>query len=315
MFKWKKQGNNPCIEIGMFDFGWMDTHTQLGIPYMLDENTIRIFFNSRTGGKTRPTYVDLDNSFNIVNKNEKPLLELGRRGTFDDCGVMFSSIVDVGNKIYMYYTGWNEMKSVRYHNSIGLAISEDGGVTFYKFSDGPIMDRSIYNPIMVAGPYVIRKSPSNWIMYYLSCSEWIQGTVKVEPVYDLHYAISQDGIYWNIPDDSSCIQGNNEAIAQPCVIELNGIYHMFYSYRKANDYRINRDNSYRIGYAKSNDAIKWERMDELVGIDVSENGWDSEMIEYPYVVRRNDKLIMFYNGNGFGQSGIGCAIANIRNFK
>lgn len=190
-----------------------------------------------------------------------------------------------------------------------------GGVTFYKFSDGPIMDRSIYNPIMVAGPYVIRKSPSNWIMYYLSCSEWIQGTVKVEPVYDLHYAISQDGIYWNIPDDSSCIQGNNEAIAQPCVIELNGIYHMFYSYRKANDYRINRDNSYRIGYAKSNDAIKWERMDELVGIDVSENGWDSEMIEYPYVVRRNDKLIMFYNGNGFGQSGIGCAIANIRNFK
>lgn len=127
MFKWKKQGNNPCIEIGMFDFGWMDTHTQLGIPYMLDENTIRIFFNSRTGGKTRPTYVDLDNSFNIVNKNEKPLLELGRRGTFDDCGVMFSSIVDVGNKIYMYYTGWNEMKSVRYHNSIGLAISEDGG--------------------------------------------------------------------------------------------------------------------------------------------------------------------------------------------
>ena len=86
---------------------------------------------------------------------------------------------------------------------------------------------------------------------------------------------------------------------------------MWYSYRKTDDYRNNKDNSYRIGYAISNDGIIWERNDKMAGIDVSDSGWDSEMIEYPYVIKRNGKLLLFYNGNGFGQSGIGCAVSDV----
>ena len=240
-------------------------------------------------------------------------MELGRRGTFDDSGVMFSSVIEVDDKLYMYYSGWNQSTTTRYHNSIGLAISEDKGRTFYKYSDGPLMDRSIHNPIMVAGPYVIRRGLdfADWIMYYLSCSEWIEGREKLEPIYDLHYALSIDGITWKILKDSTCIRGLNEAIAQPCVIEIKGKYYMWYSYRKTDDYRHNKNNSYRIGYAISNDGIEWTRHDELAGIDVSCAGWDSSMIEYPYVIKNNNKLLMFYNGNGFGQSGIGCAVSEL----
>ena len=32
------------------------------------------------------------------------------------------------------------------------------------------------------------------------------------------------------------------------------------------------------------------------------------MICYPYVIECADQIIMFFNGNGFGQSGIGCAV-------
>ena len=211
----------------------------------------------------------------------------------------------------MYYSGWNESVTVRYHNSIGLAVSEDGGNSFYKYSEGPILDRSVYNPIMVAGPYVLNRANSDWIMYYLSCSEWIKGSSKVEPVYDLHYALSQDGINWTVPNNIPCIKGENEAIAQPCVIKTENRYHMWYSYRKTLDYRINKRNSYRIGYAESEDGINWERRDKEVNINVSENGWDAEMIEYPYVIKYGDQYIMFYNGNGFGKSGIGVAVSYI----
>jgi len=38
-----------------------------------------------------------------------------------------------------------------------------------------------------------------------------------------------------------------------------------------------------IKYAESRDGIKWNRLDHLSGIDVSPDGWDSEMIEYPFV--------------------------------
>jgi hypothetical protein len=82
---------------------------------------------------------------------------------------------------------------------------------------------------------------------------------------------------------------------------------MWYSYRKSIDYRDNPLNSYKIGYAESHDGIEWKRKDELAGIDLSENDWDSKMIAYPYVISLGLKKILFYNGNGFGKTGFGYA--------
>jgi len=83
---------------------------------------------------------------------------------------------------------------------------------------------------------------------------------------------------------------------------------MWYSYRSYRDYRTERQNSYRIGYAESDDGRSWTRLDEQAGIDVADSGWDSEMLAYPYVYRHKGQLHMLYNGNGFGQSGFGYAV-------
>jgi hypothetical protein len=48
-------------------------------------------------------------------------------------------------------------------------------------------------------------------------------------------------------------------------------------------------------------------MDERVGIHVSANGWDSEMIEYAFVFDLNGDRFMIYNGNDFGKTGLGYA--------
>jgi hypothetical protein len=58
------------------------------------------------------------------------------------------------------------------------------------------------------------------------------------------------------------------------------------------------------------DGKNWIRKDQDVGIDVSENpkDWDYEMIEYPLVIQHKNNLVMFYNGNHFGQTGVGYAI-------
>ena len=68
------------------------------------------------------------------------------------------------------------------------------------------------------------------------------------------------------------------------------------------------DQTYRIGYAESDDGINWTRFDERAGITISEEGWDSEMIEYPYVFNHKGKKYMAYNGNGYGQNGAGLAV-------
>ena len=49
-------------------------------------------------------------------------------------------------------------------------------------------------------------------------------------------------------------------------------------------------------------------MDELVGLDVSPNGWDSEMICYPYVFDHGRNRYMLYNGNGYGKTGFGLSV-------
>jgi hypothetical protein len=46
-----------------------------------------------------------------------------------------------------------------------------------------------------------------------------------------------------------------------------------------------------------------------VNLKLSDSGWDSEAIAYPYVIRIKNKYIMFYNGNGFGKTGFGYAIS------
>lgn len=66
--------------------------------------------------------------------------------------------------------------------------------------------------------------------------------------------------------------------------------------------------TYRLGYAESEDGITWHRRDEYAGLDVSETGWDSEMVEYAAIVRYKDQHFMFYNGNNYGYDGIGLAI-------
>ena len=89
------------------------------------------------------------------------------------------------------------------------------------------------------------------------------------------------------------------AIARPCVVKTDSGYEMWYSCRGA---------KYRIGYATSDDGLVWTRRDADVAIDVSDEGWDAEMIEYPCVFEHGRSRFMLYNGNGYGATGIGMAV-------
>ncbi len=98
----------------------------------------------------------------------------------------------------------------------------------------------------------------------------------------------------------------DEAQASPDVILRDGRYHMFFCYRRSAHFR-GRENGYRIGYAVSEDLLHWQRDDSKAGIDVSEEGWDSEMISYPHVFELDGEIYMFYLGNQVGREGFGLA--------
>ena len=52
----------------------------------------------------------------------------------------------MGDQIFLYYIGWSNRLDVPYHNNLGLAISNDGGRPFSKFSEGPVFSTSSEEP-------------------------------------------------------------------------------------------------------------------------------------------------------------------------
>ena len=123
------------------------------------------------------------------------------------------------------------------------------------------------------------------------------------------HAESSDGINWKREGRQIVADKLNEAECQalPTVVKIGNRWHMLFCYREATDFRKNAARGYRIGYAFSDDLKNWTRDDKNVGIDVSEEGWDSEMMCYPHVFQCNDKTYLLYNGNEFGKYGFGLA--------
>ncbi len=304
--KWQKRG----LIVGPQDAGgWAKSHAQVPTPLVCD-GFVRIYFSSRPErGISLTTFVDVDmeNPARILRRHKPPILELGRPGTFDEHGIMPGCAVRQGDRVFLYYSGWSRSVSVPYTNSTGLAISDDGGETFQKLSEGPILSRSIRDPFSATSPAVL-KVGAKWHMWYCSGTKWLKIHDKFQHTYDIKYARSSDGMSW-VPSGQVVIgqRTDDEAITRPFVLKSADGYHMWFCFRGSHDFRDGID-SYRIGYAYSEDMQRWHRDDEKAGIDPSDAGWDSKMVAYPSVVMVNNRMLMFYNGNDFGADGFGYAV-------
>lgn len=207
----------------------------------------------------------------------------------------------------MIYAGWSRRASIPYSNWTGLAVSSNGGITFKKCYKGPILDRTKDETISGTELVCIKKD-SIYYGFYAKGMKWscdIQG--KYNSSYEIVRAATYDFTKWETRESIPIFSvQDKEAVTCPAILEIDNLYHMWFCYRGVEDYR-DGINAYRIGYAWSKDLDTWYREDAKAGIDISESGWDSLMMAYPYTVKVRNKYYMFYNGNGFGQAGFGYA--------
>lgn len=298
---WKKLGR-------LFDptgqCSWAMTHAAVPVAVPLGGDAYRVYVTGRDSeNRSSIGFFELELRGvrpHASQLSDSPILCPGALGCFDDRGAMSSWVVSHGIHQYHYYIGWNVGVTVPFYTNVGLAISEDGGRTLRRCSEGPVLARSSIDPIMVASCCVLRES-SLWRMWYLSATRWVPGVPRPRHYYHIRYAESRDGLSWQ-PTGTVCIDfkdAEEYAISRPCVLRENGLYRMWFSHR---------GETYRIGYAESHDGTIWKRRDEEVGLDVSSSGWDSEMIEYPFVFHHQARLFMLYNGNGYGLTGVGLAV-------
>ena len=279
---------------------WAATHAQL--PFAVFGREERVYFSARDEqGRSRIGWadVDLDRPHRPpLAFAERPLLELGPLGAFDDNGVTGSCIVEHDGRLHLYYTGWSLGVTVPFTLAIGLAVSEDRGRNWARVSEGPVVGRDTSDPYLSASPWV-RIEDGLWRMWYVSATAWRIEEGQPRHYYHIRYGESEDGIAWRRPGQV-CIDfaPGEYAIARPCVVKDGGLYRMWYCSRGAR---------YRIGYAESHDGLAWRRRDEHGGLAPSPEGWDSEMTAYPFVFDRGGARYMLYNGNHYGRHGTGLA--------
>lgn len=308
--KWVKKG---LIYRPSGQYDWSSSHAQLPIVHATEDGRWRIYFATRdAANRSNISFIEVEagRPENILYEHDRPLLPFGALGAFDESGLMPVNVVAHEGRVYLFYAGWSLPRTVPYHNAIGLAVSDDGGRSFEKAGAGPLFGLRPDEPYFT-GTIEVMIEDGTWRAWYQSCTRWALIDGRPEPFYHLKYAESADGLNWMRRGQVAIDYADERegGISGASVLREGGLYHMYYCYRGAAGYRDDPSRSYRIGYARSPDGITWTRRDDEAGIDVSPTGWDSEMIAYPRVVRHGDRHYMFYNGNGFGRSGFGYAVA------
>jgi len=284
---------------------------------LLLDGFLRVFFSTRSKDSTGKYlshigYVDFDKQFNILRVAKDQVISLGKLGCYDEHGIFPLNVLKTKDKLFGYIGGWNRRVSVSVDGSIGLAVSNDDGLSFRRIGDGPVLTASVNEPFLVGDPFV-QIYDGRFYMWYIFGTRWVRYSDNAPPdrIYKIGCAQSSDGIEWTKSQEGRQLLadrlGSDESQALPTVVRSGGLYHMFFCYRESSDFRKNRNRAYRIGYAFSDDLHNWVRDDANVGIDVSPGEWDSDMLCYPHAFEMDGEIYLMYNGNEFGRHGFGVA--------
>lgn len=234
----------------------------------------------------------------------KLALSPGAPGCFDCDGVISTCIVEHAGVIYLYYVGWQNLPEGLWICDTGRGILDPKALTLTKEFSGPVLGRDKDNPLFAAAT-AFHIEGNTWHTWYNSGVKWEKKPSGWHHHYGIHHATSFDGVHWNC-EAAQCIPFADEyeyAFGRPSVYRFGSTYYMWFAHRATAT-----SATYRIGFASSNDGISWNRNDAIAGIAPSVEGWDSEMICYPYVFKSHDKLYMLYNGNDYGRTGFGLAV-------
>ncbi len=296
--RWKKLGQvYSCQPIDKY----LISHASNPLAVHLRDDIFRVFFSGRDKeNKSSVGYVDIDIlEQSVINVCKEAVFIYGDNDSFYSHGISIGNMYNVKGVNYIQFMAWQIRNGGHWRGDIGRFRVNDDFETLELSPDKPYIGADEEDPVSLSYSWVMQDEES-YKMWYGSTIDWT--SENGEMIHVIKYATSKDGETWQkhglaIPYEIGIAQ----AFSRPTVIKDTDGYHMWFSYRSGDGTK------YRIGYAYSPDGQKWERKQNS-GIDVSEVGWDSEMICYPFVFDHKGDQYMLYNGNEYGKEGFGLAV-------
>ena len=306
MINWKKLGLifNPYEYLSRNEK--LLTHASNPLAVKIESNIYRIFYSSRdANNRSSVGGFDFDiDKLKVIHNFELPFFCYGNSESYYSAGVSIGSYYENSNGKFILFMAWQNPEGQHWRGDIGrLRINQNYEFTLDNQSPYMTIDKK-FDKVSLSYPWVSKDSSGNYEMFYGSTITWKEE--NGEMIHVINKAESSDGEIWLRTGMALPYKLNYyQAFSRPTHQYVsNDFQRMWFSYRSGTGQK------YRIGYAEK-DNREWSILNDKSGIDVSPSGWDSEMIEYPFVFNHDGRNFMLYNGNGYGKSGIGLAVEKI----
>jgi hypothetical protein len=299
---WRKLGLLYSLPVGGVH-PLLQSHVANPLPMHLHGDVYRVFYSARDAMKRSSVgAVDIDIvTRQVVCAHTQPVFSFGPAGSFYAAGVSIGNCYEADGTTYMLFMGWQNPPGGHWRGDVGrLRVGPDMSLSLD--ATEPFMSSDATDPISLSYPWVERYAANQYRMWYGSTLTWDAG--NGEMIHCFHGATSENGHVWHKTGLAIPYELNKaQAFSRPTLLRSDsGLHEMWFSYRSGTG------ESYRVGYAHSTDGVEWVLDVAKAGITVSAEGWDSEMIEYPFVFRHKGAEYMLYNGNGNGMTGFGLAV-------
>jgi len=316
---WHKAKSNPVLAPGPEPF---DVKRCMN-PHLVREGDQYFLFygGGDASGKVRICLATASVSDPTKWTKQGPVLDSGAPGAFDQNWCVLPCVHRFGDRWHLYWTGRNSdlPGGLQAFTGIGLAVSKDLG-QWERTSDEPVLRGNIFpqwpdNRGIAGGGNILEFPEADGRIRYRMNFTLATGTTNPDLLINQQKysatADSYDGVHWS---DFRIVLGPRPEsdYENAATIALN-VWKTGAGYRAIYAGIGSRFGAYAICEVESVDGLVWERGNpgENLSLPPAGDGWESEMTEYPHIVREGDHLRLFYCGNGYGVTGIGTATAKM----
>lgn len=235
-----------------------------------------------------------------VKNTKNPVLKKGAPYGFDFYALSDGWVLFHEGVYKMWFTGGGAVPpDTVLHSSIGYATSPDG-ITWTKHAANPVLDisKNRWDSLGVETVTVLIDTAAPATQRY---KMWYAGQTRTAYTYEIGYAFSADGLHWTKHEAPVLTTGgsgtwDNCFIEGPSVLKEGGVYKMWYA---GYDCEVNgqaTDGKATIGYATSEDGIRWTKWAGNPVLQTEAAAWDAVTVQDPHVLRHNGGYHMWYGG-------------------
>jgi hypothetical protein len=264
---------------------------QLPTAYFDNNGVLRILYSHRVDKRSHvgELWVEPENNFKLYS-NKPSLITPSEPGLFDSAGVMPSCVYKIRDTYRLWTTGWNCREDVPYGHAIGLMFRNEGEEEWRRYSKGPALDRNVAVPFLANSAFAVEQHNGECALQFCNGTGW-DGDFAT---YKIDFAIA-DSVYGTWKVHRTDIGYDESANSRP-FCEKKSIW---FAHKK-------KDTNYRIAHWTLD--MNWEEQSDDVLPRGGTGDFDSDMVCYPWIFEHEGRRYMLYNGNGYGETGIGLAV-------